>query len=127
MADETNTGGGASIGGNASTGGGSLAARDHTTYNNNISNRDGNRDAIDDMRTDIILLKDDVGELKFGRFEMRNEIASLRLVQQQLPERHPLPALVEEQRRTNDLLRVLIGLLSALILGVVLLLIIGRL
>lgn len=121
MADE-NTIGGAGIGGNVGTAGGPFAGRDQTTYNNN-----SNRDAIDDMRTDIILLKDDIGELKFGRFEMRNEIASLRAVQQQLPERHPLPSLIEEQRRTNDLLRVLIGLLSAMMLGVVLLLIMGRL
>lgn len=122
MADE-NTIGGAGIGGSVGTAGGPFAGRDQTTYNNNTSYRD----AIDDMRTDIILLKDDIGELKFGRFEMHNEIASLRSVQEQLPDRHPLPSLIEEQRRTNDLLRVLIGLLAAIMLGAVLLLIMGRL
>jgi len=123
VADE-NTIGGAGIGGNVGTAGGPFAGRDQTTYNNNISYRD----AIDDMRTDMRLLKDDVEDLKFGHFQMRSEIASSRAVQQQRPDPPPLPSsLVDEQRRTNDLLRVLIGLLSFMALGVVLLLIVGRL
>lgn len=109
---EVNTGGGSSIDGGVNTGGGHVTGRDDRSAHTKISIEA--RNAIDDLRTDLSFAKEDIGDLKFGQFEMRQDIARL---QQQRAEPLLPSSLIDEQRRTNELLRLLVTLLSVLIGG----------
>jgi hypothetical protein len=71
---ETNTGGGASIGGNVESGGGNVTGRDNIEQSVYVKIE---KDSLDDVRTDIRFIKDDIGDLKFAQFEMRSEIRQL--------------------------------------------------
>ena len=112
MADELNTGGGASIDGRVNTNGGDFAGRDDRGNRTQISI--GAQNAIDDIHTDLRLLSGEVGNLKFEQFDMRSQIVALQR-EQRAPEAPT--ALIDEQRRTNELLRLLVTLLSVLIGG----------
>ena len=83
VADETTTGGGANLGGDVNTGGGDFAGRDKIRQIVNVE-----RDNLDDLRTDIHLIKDDIAELKFAEYDMRARIEDLRreIVRSQPPQ-----------------------------------------
>ena len=104
MADQLNTGGGASMHGGVNTGGGDFAGRDRESQQTTISI--GAQVAIDDLRTDLLFAKENIDNLKFGQFEMRQDLARL----QQKIEGVLRSPLIDEQRRTNKLLHLLITL-----------------
>jgi len=104
VADQLNTGGGASMHGGVNTGGGDFAGRDRESQQTTISI--GAQVAIDDLRTDLLFAKESIDNLKFGQFEMRQDLARL----QQLIEGVLRSPLIDEQRRTNKLLHLLITL-----------------
>lgn len=112
MADRLNTGGGSSIEGGVDTGGGDFAGRDDRSVHTKISIEA--RNAIDDLRTDLSFAKEDIGDLKFGQFEMRSQITAL---QREPRSAEPSSSLLDETRRTNELLRMLVTLLSVMIAG----------
>lgn len=121
MADTIDTGGGASIAGGVNSGGGGVTGRDDRSHRTTISIEA--RNAIDDLRTDYRILDGKVDSLQFKHFDMQNQIVAL-----QRESRGAEPAsLIDEQRRTNELLRVLIAVIVAAMMGIGILLIVGRL
>lgn len=88
MAD-VNTGGGPAIGGDVSIKGGDFAGRDKIEQKVEVHVE---RDSLDDLRTDIHLIKHDIEGLKFGQYEMRSDI---KLAQAQHARSEPQAALNE--------------------------------
>jgi len=77
MDREIRTGGGAYVDGNASTGGGDFAGRDFARGKLEQTVVIA-RDALDDAKTDISLIKDDIRKINFSMFSLETKIEALK-------------------------------------------------
>lgn len=110
MADVINTGGGASVDGDVGTGGGSFAGRDSNNANVVFHIE---RNTLDDLRTDLRFIKEDIDDLKLVNFELRGQIETLKQESRNEISREDL---VKEQRRTNALLQFLVALIICVVI-----------
>lgn len=109
MADVINTGGGASVDGDVGTGGGSFAGRDS---NNASVVLHIERNTLDDLRTDLRFIKEDIDDLKLANLGLRGQIETLK---EESCNEISRAELVKEQRRTNALLQFLVALIVCVV------------
>ncbi len=107
MADVMKTGGGASVDGSVETGGGSFTGGNSANVVITVE-----RNTLDDLRTDLRFIKEDIDDLKLANFGLRGQIETLKEESRNEISRAEL---VKEQRRTNALLQFLVALIVCVV------------